>query len=146
MTTKAEERQALAKIAKIIESVGGADSYIGMAMEGCIEMAEENITNDFADSYKGRWERSLMTVEELKAWNNEAKIENEKLTTKVQNLEERVEYVTKIGKEDERVKFEMRDKAEEYKDRADKAEARVADLEAENMKLKAMLFDLMYNK
>lgn len=146
MATKAEERQALAKIAKIIEGVGGADSYIGMAMEGCIEMAEENITNDFADSYKGRWERSLMTVEELKAWNNEAKIENEKLTTKVQNLEERAEYVTKIGKEDERVKFEMRDKAEEYKDRADKAEARVADLEAENMKLKAMLFDLMYNK
>lgn len=146
MATKAEERQALAKIAKIIEGVGGADSYIGMAMEGCIEMAEENITNDFADSYKGRWERSLKTVEELKAWNNEAKIENEKLTTKVQNLEERVEYVTKVGREDEQGKREQRDRAEAAEERADKAESRVADLEAENMKLKAMLFDLMYNK
>ena len=31
--TKEQEREALAKIKNIVEEVGGADSYIGMAFE-----------------------------------------------------------------------------------------------------------------
>ena len=50
-STKDQERKALEQIAKIIESVGGKDSYIGIAFAGCIEMAQSNIDNDFADSY-----------------------------------------------------------------------------------------------
>lgn len=49
MMTKAEERKVLAKIKALIESAG-EDSYIGYAFEGCIEMAESNIENDFANS------------------------------------------------------------------------------------------------
>lgn len=49
--TKEQERKALARIKKIVEELG-EDSYIGMAFDGCFELAEENIENDFACSMK----------------------------------------------------------------------------------------------
>ena len=51
MTTKDQERTALSKIRKIVEELG-ENSYIGMAMDGVWEIAEENIENDFALSLK----------------------------------------------------------------------------------------------
>ena len=53
--TKQIERDALAEIRKIIEGLG-KDSYIGIAFDGCLEDAENNIASDFADSMKGRYE------------------------------------------------------------------------------------------
>lgn len=53
--TKEQERKALEKIKKIVEELGES-SYIGMAFEGCFEIAEENIENDFACSMKQRAE------------------------------------------------------------------------------------------
>lgn len=64
MATKEQERQALAQIKEIIEGLGKA-SYIGMAMEGMIEDAEENIENDFALSMKDRYEGEKKKVELL---------------------------------------------------------------------------------
>lgn len=58
VTTKEDERKALTKIKKIIESLG-EDSYVGTAFEGCFEIAESNIENDWACSMKQRsdnWE------------------------------------------------------------------------------------------
>jgi hypothetical protein len=49
MMTKNEEKQTLEKIEKLIASAG-PDSYIGMAFEGCVEMAWSNIENDFGNS------------------------------------------------------------------------------------------------
>lgn len=57
MTTKDQERKALEKIRKIVEELGEG-SYIGMAFEGCFEIAEENIENDFGCSWKQRAERA----------------------------------------------------------------------------------------
>ena len=72
MTTKEQERKALAQIKKIVESLG-EDSYIGTAFEGCFEDAETNIENDWALSMKDRWmaaDRKLNeangTIEELR--------------------------------------------------------------------------------
>lgn len=42
MTTKEQERQAIEKIRKIVEGLG-ENSYVGFAMEGVLELAEENI-------------------------------------------------------------------------------------------------------
>ena len=53
--TKDQERKALEKIRKIVGELGD-DSYIGMAFEGCIEDAEENIENDWGCSWKQRAE------------------------------------------------------------------------------------------
>ena len=49
MKTKNEERQILNQIAALIESAG-KDSYIGYAFAGCVEIANDNINNDFANS------------------------------------------------------------------------------------------------
>ena len=51
MTTKEQELKALEKIKKIVEELG-EDSYIGMALDGCFEIAEDNINNDSACSMK----------------------------------------------------------------------------------------------
>ena len=53
--TKEQERKALAQISSIIEKLG-PDSYIGVAFEGCIQDAVENIENDWACSWKQRAE------------------------------------------------------------------------------------------
>lgn len=55
MATKEQELKALEKIRKIVEDLGEG-SYIGTAFEGCFEIAEDNIGNDFACSMKQRWE------------------------------------------------------------------------------------------
>lgn len=55
MTTKEQERKALEKIRKIVSDLG-ENSYVGTAFEGCFEIAEENIDNDFGCSMKQRAE------------------------------------------------------------------------------------------
>ena len=70
MTTKKQEREALEQIKNIIESLG-PDSYIAVALEGCLDIAAENIDNDFACSMKQRAETARAQVETLKAENRE---------------------------------------------------------------------------
>lgn len=88
MTTKEQERKALEKIRKIVEELG-ENSYIGTAFEGCFEIAEENIDNDFACSMKQRAEAAERNVEiiadevmGIKLAVSELTAENEKLKTK----------------------------------------------------------------
>ena len=53
MKTKNEERQILNQIAALIESAG-KDSYIAYAFAGCVEIANDNINNDFANSMQSQ--------------------------------------------------------------------------------------------
>lgn len=64
VATKEQERKALEKIRKIVADLG-ENSYIGTAFEGCFEIAEENIENDFACSMKQRWEAAREQAEGL---------------------------------------------------------------------------------
>lgn len=63
--TKDQERQALAKIKAIIETLG-PDSYLATAFEGTFEDAETNIDYDFGDSMKRRWESEKETSSHLR--------------------------------------------------------------------------------
>lgn len=65
MATKAQERKALEQIRKIVEGLG-ENSYIGTAMEGVWEMAEENIENDFGNSAKWYIEKMYGYEEQIK--------------------------------------------------------------------------------
>ena len=67
MTTKQEERNALAKIRKIVESLGD-NSYVGFAFLGAFEIAESNIDNDFADSCRDYMDKASKARE----WFDEA--------------------------------------------------------------------------
>ena len=76
MATKDEERQALEKIKKIISALG-EDSYIGFAFDGCVDLALENIENDFASSYKAKAENEAKKKAELLGLNAELEKEVE---------------------------------------------------------------------
>ena len=64
MTTKDQERQAIEEIRKIVEGLG-ENSYVGFAMEGVLELAEENIREDTAYSMKRRAEIAEEQTDEL---------------------------------------------------------------------------------
>lgn len=90
MTTKEQERKALAQIKNIIDSLGES-SYIATAFEGCIEDAEYNIENDFACSMKDRADTAekkaaILTNEnrELKATVQKIKDESSATITRLQ--------------------------------------------------------------
>lgn len=53
MTTKQQERDALAKIEKILSSID-ADGYVNTAFAGCVEDARRNIDEDAAYSERDR--------------------------------------------------------------------------------------------
>lgn len=69
-TTKEQERKALEKIMKIISDLG-EDSYLKMAFDGCFEIAESNIDNDFGDSPRENLAYAEKQIKDL-----EAKIEH----------------------------------------------------------------------
>lgn len=75
MTTKDQERKAVEKIRKIVEELG-ENSYVGFAMEGVLELAEDNIREDTAYSMKESaeiaWERATKAEKENKDLKKEA--------------------------------------------------------------------------
>ena len=82
MATKQQEREALDKIAEIIKGLG-QDSYIAAAFDGCLDMAEDNIGNDFMCSMKARAEDAQQEVASLL-------VENRKQADSLQALSEAV--------------------------------------------------------
>lgn len=73
MTTKDQERQAIEEIRKIVEGLG-ENSYVGFAMEGVLELAEENIREDtqsFAKEYQAqkssrrRYEKIMQQLDKI---------------------------------------------------------------------------------
>lgn len=64
MTTKEQERKALAKIEAIIKELG-ENSYVATAMEGMIADAKQNIDNDWACSMADRYFTELKKNQQL---------------------------------------------------------------------------------
>ncbi len=81
--TKDQERKAVEKIRKIIDELG-VDSYVGTALEGCLDDAESNIDNDFGDSMKRRWEYA---EEQLKKARKEIAVLKDKLDNSEKDYE-----------------------------------------------------------
>lgn len=88
MTTKEQERKALAQISSIIEKLG-PDSYIGIAFEGCIQDAVENIENDWACSWKQRADYLESKVGSLEVDNCDLSIELKKEKARADEAEKR---------------------------------------------------------
>ncbi len=142
MTTKDQERKALEQIRKIVEGLG-ENSYIGMAFEGCFEIAEDNIENDLGRSMKQRC-RS--------AEKESAKLANDVVRLQKTNrvlMEENENIARKYDKEKESgtafaVKYaELDARAEEYKYKLCETENDLEAAQMEIMKLKAKLYDYM---
>ena len=143
MASKAEERKALEQIKKIVEGLGGSNSYIGMALEGCFEIAESNIENDFGCSIQEQVRSIEKSRNDWMARCKYMELEHKKVVQELEAAKNNADALSKRCVES----------AEEYHNRinevqrlerektvaTNKAEA----LELENMKLKARLYDLM---
>lgn len=64
MATKRNERDTLEIIRQLVADLG-EQSYLATAFQGCFEIAEENIENDFADSLRGRLDAALKKIDKL---------------------------------------------------------------------------------
>lgn len=83
MTTKEQERQAIEKIRKIVEGLG-ENSYVGFAMDGILELAEDNIREDTAYSMKERAEIAQKDARKAEKENKDLKAEIEDLKKTVE--------------------------------------------------------------
>ncbi len=72
IATKDQERKALEEIRKIVDNLG-ENSYVGAAMEGVLELAKDNIENDFVQSMKESVETAEKRAHELEEELEEAR-------------------------------------------------------------------------
>lgn len=142
MTTKEQERKALELIKRTIESLG-ENSYIGTALEGCLEIAEENIDNDWACSMKERKEAAEAAEDTLRA-------KVEKLEQNIRFEEEHSKCLTLENEEKERVNEVLRNRAKlaeqamkEEAERANRLAEKNLAMAREIVELKAKLYDLI---
>lgn len=146
MATKAQERAALEKIRKIVDGLG-EESYIGHAMDGVFEDAEQNIENDFWNSYRDRYEYMNVQFEKAEDEIVNLKKEMEGLKTEKKLNEEASDLAVRNLMGD---RFKAINELEEEKSHRQVAETKAAELqrkveeqELEIIKLKAKLYDMM---
>lgn len=99
--SKEQERKAIKQIRAIVDSLG-ENSYVGTALEGCLDDAESNIENDFADSPYGRWQYAEKKLEEAKAQIEELKAKDAEKDRAIAKLGDKVAELVKnsISKDD----------------------------------------------
>lgn len=145
MTSKDQERKALEQIRKIVNALGEG-SYIAMAFEGCFEIAEENIRDDFGCSMKQRVDSAEHDVKVLREADREnketikfLKEESVKLCEKIQEQQRQLELMSEKSNKghDDYIKVWNQFRATE-----DKLEA----AQQEIIGLKARLYDLLAPK
>ena len=141
MATKEQERKALARIRKIVAELG-EDSYIATAFDGAWELAEENIENDFGNSTRWYIDKYNNSGEDVRKAREEAEEDSRKLRVELEEMKADLEHWQgKFTKKSEEYVTLLRSHNElwnKYRE-AQKAEKEV-------IRLKAMLFDLMFDK
>ena len=156
MVTKEQERKALEQIKKIVDSLG-ADSYIATAFDVCFEDARENIENDFALCMKDRYETERKRakdlqeeVDRLKADLRKEKEVSEELGKAIKKTQEQENAtIQMIESERDTLKCQVADlldRESELVSLRDDAECRAEVAEAEIIRLKAKLYDLIVGK
>lgn len=154
MASKEQERKALEQIKEIIDSVGGYDSYIGMAFAGCCSVAADNIENDFGNSYKASLEhvREELKEQREQKYRTAEKYAETKMTLKkieqdADELNRLLEEANKkIEKEQENTykAYEAFVKEKEERERIQvDSEIEIDRLNQEIIVLKAKLYDLI---
>ena len=144
--TDAQEREALAKIREILKDFDPEETYIGKAFDGCVELAEENIRNDWLYSWKGRY-----LDEQLK--NNRLSDKVEALTKTLNRKDDAIaRYVDVVQKKDReisRLNGVIDNKDTAYTDlegRLEGAKETADGLKQTILELKAKLYDLMVSR
>ena len=146
MATKEQERKALAQIKKILAGLG-EESYIGQAMNGVLEDAEQNIDNDFWNSWKDRYEYRDAECEryekELEKATERAKEAERKQQMAEGLLQTKSEEADKWFSKYNAEKSKYEAALQETKNGVAAAKTREQELELEIIRLKAKLYDMM---
>ena len=142
MTTKAQERKALEQIRKIVEGLG-ENSYIAMAMEGMFQDAEENIENDFGNSWKQRAKYAQDECNRLIAEVDKAYGKHAEMKKRAEAAENAYNMTQKSADSWCAKYHEAADKATENWNKFREQEDKVEALQNEIIRLKARLFDMM---
>ena len=142
MTTKEQERKALEQIKKIIDGLG-ADSYISMAFDGCVEDAEMNIENDFGCSMKQRYEKARDDAEYFHKAANHYAAENAKLEEQLENANKCIDGLRKDLTDADEDVMRLSKLAEDALNDASQQNKLIHDKDLEIITLKARLYDLL---
>lgn len=142
IATKDQERDALAKVKKIVEGLG-PQSYLATAFEGCFQDAEDNIENDFALSMASRYESEHekavhnegVATEACKALNAEKQV-SAQLREQIDDFDERLKQTVSSAETLNHLLTEQREATAQAEQRAAAAELLVTEL-------KAKLYDYM---
>lgn len=144
--TKQQERDALAKIRQIVDTLG-PESYLAIAFEGCFDLAAENIENDWGCSMADRVRRAEKRAAELE----------DKLTESVKDYEAAHAAAHAVAEEKDAEIAKLKDqlakmqetarwngqRCDEEATVAGEAQRRAEAAEAEVIRLKAKLYDYM---
>lgn len=138
MVSKEQEREALRKIKELVESLG-ENSYVAMAFEGCFEVANDNIRNDFACSMK---QKADIANEQL----NEAKKQLEEVNEQLEVANQKVDT---LAEEYRHYREKYNELAIKFNNEINKSTLLNEAIEEKNTeitKLKAKLYDSMEGK
>lgn len=144
--TKQQERDALAKIRQIVDTLG-PESYLAIAFEGCFDLAAENIENDWGCSMADRVRRAEKRAAELE----------DKLAESVKDYEAAHAAAHAVAEEKDAEIATLKDqlakmqetarwngqRCDEEATVAGEAQRRAEAAEAEVIRLKAKLYDYM---
>lgn len=136
MTTKDEERKALEQIKKIIRELG-ADSYIGAAIDQTVlNLAEDNINNDFMITTTESIENASAKLEEVRTELRDTRKERDDLK---KSIEIETNRVTEAHKKND----ELRTRNSELLTDLIAAQTERDQQKQEIITLKAKLYDLI---
>ncbi len=141
--TKEQELKALEKIKKIVADLG-EDSYISMAFEGCFEIAEDNIENDFGCSMKQRAESAAAEAAKYKEMYESTAVDYEAEKRTVEELEQKVLTL----KEAEAIRAILVDSKTEAIRRAEESARRIVEFadNPDSAEFKQAVLDNRHNK
>lgn len=155
MTTKDQERKTLEQIRKMVEGLG-ENSYIAAAFEGCFEVAEENIDNDFACNAMDRAaerakDAAMKVLNEEKAAAKKAadtaadqiRFLNVQYTDAKEMWNKQLQEETKKTAEWKKEADQMQDSINEQIVENARLQKALDDKDLEIVKLKAKLYDLL---
>lgn len=142
MLTKDQEREVLKKIKALIDSTG-SDSYIEAAFAGCVEIAADNIDNDFMTSLKDRAEEANKREAAKSLELQEQKDINKKLQSKIEDLTRMLNVEEETKENYMNNAHALNEQLYQEKRNVEGLERQIEGLEDEIIKLKAKIYDLM---
>lgn len=158
--TKAEEYEALNLIRGILKDFDPNETYVGKAFEGCVEQAKQNIDNDWMFFFRSRYEnrdRDAAKLDEILTKTTDKLRKSEEarvdLTKELNQKDDAIARLTdaknQLNNKIDELDGELDDKDRTYNDLEDKLEEEHQKLEksqAEILRLKAKLYDMMTGK